>query len=124
MKRIVVLVSALLLSVTLSWGQDSQSTNTRRVGRGDKPRRDRFAAITLPPEVARLQQFSVILGQPTDKSVTASILSAEPCEAYIEFGPAGGNYTHKTDIVCTLKVLIDSLTFDQTDDAVINVKAS
>ena len=34
--------------------------------------------------------YDIVLGNPTDKSVTASVLAYWPTEGYIEFGPAAG----------------------------------
>ena len=39
---------------------------------------------------------NIILGRPTDHSITASVMSAGGLEAYLEFGVAGGRYTNQT----------------------------
>jgi len=41
----------------------------------------------------------VVLGRPTARAVTASILSAEGLEGYFEYGSASGKYTQKTGLV-------------------------
>jgi hypothetical protein len=44
------------------------------------------------------QGLSIVLGRPTDKSITVSVLSAEPQEGYVEYGAAAGQYTGKTAV--------------------------
>jgi hypothetical protein len=73
---------------------------------------------TLPADVKRLADLSVILGRPTDTSITANVLSAEPREGYIEYGLAAGNFTGKTDLVklsagTPTEVLLDRLDRDK-----------
>jgi len=41
---------------------------------------------------------TVILGSPTDTSMTASFLSAETLEAYVEYGVQSGMYTNQTPL--------------------------
>ena len=65
----------------------------RRPGRG--PRTE----TALPPEVAAFKELSVLLGRPTDKSITASVLSSGALEAYIEYGRAEGVYSSKTGTI-------------------------
>jgi len=60
---------------------------------------------------------NIVLGRPSDKSVTMSILSDSNIEAYIVYGISSGDYADKTDIVSIqantpLEVLIGNL---QTD---------
>jgi hypothetical protein len=76
------------------------------------------AASASGQDAKRLQDLSIILGRPTDKSVTVSVLAAEEREGYIEFGPAGGGATGKTDVVklptgAPVEVLIDKLDRDK-----------
>lgn len=42
------------------------------------------------------QQFNIILGRPTDTSMTASILFDEAADYYFEFGTTPGNYPYRT----------------------------
>jgi hypothetical protein len=75
-------------------------------------------SATLPADVKRLADLSVILGRPTDTSITANVLSAEPREGYIEYGLAAGNFTGKTDLVklpagTPTEVLLDRLDRDK-----------
>jgi hypothetical protein len=72
----------------------------------------------LPADVKRLADLSVILGRPTDTSITANVLSAEPREGYIEYGLAAGSFTGKTDLVklpagTPAEVLLDRLDRDK-----------
>ncbi len=45
------------------------------------------------------QEFSIILGRRTDKSITAAIYFAKPSEYYLEYGLAGGMYGSQTPTV-------------------------
>lgn len=45
------------------------------------------------------QNFTEILGRPTDKSVTVSVLFSEQVAVYVEFGTAPNNYTQLTAVV-------------------------
>ena len=58
---------------------------------GARPRGQRDAPAPLPPQAAALEPLSVVLGRPTDRSVTASVLAANDLEGYLEYrvGPAG-----------------------------------
>jgi hypothetical protein len=60
------------------------------------------------------QSNTVILGRPTDKSITASVLFDQKAAFYIEYGTKTGEYPNKTTTVSTLlktpdKVLIEKL---------------
>jgi hypothetical protein len=73
--------------------------------------------LTLTPEAAALQPLSVMLGRPTDKSITANVLSAEEREGFIEYGVAAGQYTAKTAVTkfpagAPVEVLLDGLKAD------------
>ncbi|MFM9001377.1 MAG: metallophosphoesterase family protein [Opitutia bacterium] len=52
----------------------------------------------LPKELAEYAKVSLILGRATDKSVVASVLSAEGTEGFLEVGTAAGRYTRKTPV--------------------------
>ncbi|MEI6166172.1 MAG: metallophosphoesterase [bacterium] len=54
---------------------------------------------TLPGKESGEGQISVILGRPSDHTVTASVLSAEAMEGFCEYGVAPGNYSKKTGVV-------------------------
>lgn len=93
-----IAIALVLLLANLAAAQD-------RPGRGAAP----------PADVQRLADLSIILGRPTDKSVVVSILSAQPREAYIEYGTASGNYTSKTDAVKLSGGQAIELTLDKLD---------
>ena len=50
----------------------------------------------LPKELSEYAKVSLILGRATDKSVVASVLSAEAAEGFLEVGTAPGRYSRKT----------------------------
>ena len=68
-------------------------------GRPPRERPPRLSAASLPADAAQLQSLSVILGRPTDKSVTLNILSSPSREVHLECGTAAGSYTRKTEPV-------------------------
>lgn len=49
----------------------------------------------------RAQTFNIVLGRPTDNSVTASILFSTPVQIYLEYGTNSGIYTSNTSQVAT-----------------------
>lgn len=55
--------------------------------------------LILPAEVAAQTSLSLVLGRPTDRSVTVSVLSAKAREGFIEYGSAAGSANHKTPLV-------------------------
>ncbi|MFZ4545427.1 MAG: T9SS type A sorting domain-containing protein [Saprospiraceae bacterium] len=60
------------------------------------------------------QSNTIILGRPTDKTITASVLFDQKVDFYIEFGTKSGDYPNKTSTISNLlktpdKVLIEKL---------------
>jgi sugar lactone lactonase YvrE len=64
--------------------------------RPDRPGKDRRQSDALPAKAKQLEDLSIILGRPTDRSITVSLLSAQPRHGYIEYGQAAGEYALKT----------------------------
>jgi len=52
--------------------------------------------VLLFGTIAKGQNFSIILGRPTDKSVTLSILFDQNTDYYIEYGTVPGVYGKTT----------------------------
>jgi len=52
-----------------------------------------FKSASAPPAPT---SFNILLGRPTDRSVTANIIPDQNSEFYIEYGTATGVYTHQT----------------------------
>jgi hypothetical protein len=80
---------------------DKPPQDERRAQRTErqKPPKGDATANAIPPDVAALRRLSLVLGRPTDKSVTASVLCAEGLKGYCEYGIAPGDYTRKTAVV-------------------------
>lgn len=55
--------------------------------------------LFLIPSLVNAQTFTEILGRPTDKSVTISVLFSQPVQVYFEFGTASGNYGQSTQTI-------------------------
>ena len=47
---------------------------------------------------AKAQNFTVILGRPTNNSVTASLMFDQNVQFYLEYGTTSGNYTGNTTV--------------------------
>lgn len=125
---------AALLAATLALPATAQSDDNarreakraeKRAQRGEAGTEERrgpggeFRLPAQPPEVARLAALSVVLGRPTESSVTANVLSSSAKEAYIEYGPRPGQYSRKTAVVTLaanvpVELLLDSLAPDAT----------
>jgi phosphatidylethanolamine-binding protein (PEBP) family uncharacterized protein len=97
MRTTLILAISALFAVQ-AHGQQEGVRVVRRSGSDaqDSFRRDRVA---LPVDIAEFQRCSLLLGRPTDISVTASVLCAENREGFIEYGAAEGSYTAKTGVV-------------------------
>lgn len=63
---------------------------------GRRRRRDDYA---LPANLTEFAALSLVLGRPTDKSVTVSVLAKDPLEGYLEYGTESGRYAHKTGVI-------------------------
>ncbi len=55
--------------------------------------------LCLVPVILSAQTRSIILGRPTDKSVTASVLFNQNMEMYVEYGTERGVYTSSTSTI-------------------------
>ena len=79
---------------------DSPAAGRGERGDGDRPRADRRMRpsrsadrrVPYGPHAA----CSLILGRPTDRGVTLSVLSREAAEAFVSYGPAGEPARHRT----------------------------
>ena len=74
-----------------------------------------FVAVLLTAQPLSSQEYSVILGRPTDKSITASVYFAKATEYYLEFGRIQGMYSSQTEpVTCkageALKIDLTGLT--------------
>ncbi len=102
MRRIVFLtiVAWLALLATSLPAQDGRQRGDRRGGRaGQDGARRGLPAPTSLLAAMKLEDLSIILGQPADRSITVNVLSADAREGFIEYGLANGMYTSKTDVV-------------------------
>lgn len=61
------------------------------------------ASDNAGPVITDTTGYTEILGRPTDKSVTLSILFAMDVETYLEYGTAAGEYSNTTEPVSALK---------------------
>ena len=90
MKRIHSIITCFLLLLTVAaMAQDGPH------GGADGRQRPAMAR-SLPAAVAAQTELSIILGCPTDTSITASILSAHTKEGYVEYGVVAGVYGQRT----------------------------
>jgi sugar lactone lactonase YvrE len=92
-RRTMHVAVLLILLVSVLAAQDGRKKS--REGKGERAKGRREAV--LPEDVATLEEMSVILGCPTDKSVAVSALSRDAIEGYIEYGAQSGAYSNKTD---------------------------
>lgn len=63
--------------------------------------------------IALAQTKSIILGRPTDKTVTASILFDQKVEHYLEYGNIQGQYTMATQIISNQANIPDEVEMDK-----------
>lgn len=93
-----LLLGALILGQALAAEDDRRAERRARRGEGGNPE-GRRAPLVLPAAVQALQALSVVLGRPTDQSVTASVVSTQAREAYLEYGARPGRYEQRSEIV-------------------------
>jgi hypothetical protein len=67
-----------------------------------------------PPQPDKTDSMTQILGRPTDRSITLSVLASEELEAFVEYGVKPGAYTAKTGATKSqpgkpFEVLLDQL---------------
>jgi len=81
-----------------------------------KGRRGHDRAVTrpVPPPAAALEPLSVMLGRPTDRSVTANVLAATALDACIEYRPGPDGPPRRTDPVrlaagAPVEIVLDGL---------------
>ncbi len=74
---------------------DRAARRAERQARADRPDRPGRAADRRVPDGPHAA-CSLILGRPTDRSVTLSVLSREAAEAFVSFGPADEPARHRT----------------------------
>ena len=67
----------------------------------DVVKQEAGSVATAIPAVTK--GYSVILGRPTNASITTSILFDQPSDVYWEYGTATGNYSQKTNTFTTIK---------------------
>lgn len=101
MKLLYIFMSYLLLAVT------ANSQDQRRNERQDRPQgQSRGRGNGQGGGGGRLSTISVasgniVLGSPTDRSVTASIILEKDREGFIEYATESGKYEHKTAVFKT-----------------------
>ena len=85
--------SSFLLAL-IALASNAQNDNNPR----KRPRRD-AATVLQPADVAALDRLSVVLGRPTQQSISANLVSAEGGDAYLEFGTTRENFTATTSVI-------------------------
>ena len=115
LRIILVVVSAALgtLSITAD-AQQAQGAMGGGMGMGMGG--SRLGGYTEPPPAGRVpaHTLDIVLGRPTDDSITASVLAYADMEGYLAFGTHGGEYTGKTEAVALangqpVDILVDDL---------------
>lgn len=61
-----------------------------------------FIVLLVLPMALNAQSFNVILGRPTDQSVTVNMLFDQQVDVYIEYGTQSGNYTNTTSTLSAM----------------------
>ncbi|MEI6520665.1 MAG: metallophosphoesterase [bacterium] len=107
--KIVICVVLIALPISIF----SQGVGNKGKGGGRQP----FLEQQLPTVVVANKSLSVILGRPTQNSITANILSANGLEGYIEYGTVKNSYVKQTvkisiTVGVPVELLLDNLTAD------------
>ena len=73
-------------------------TSTSTLGQQQK-RNAGNGSYSLPSNLSRFNDLSIILGRAGDRSVTANLLSRETSELFLEYGTETGRYEQKSKTV-------------------------
>lgn len=85
-----------LTETPVSTQKSPHSSKTPEPGKGDQSRQANGASQNLSFDIPT-HSMDVILGRPTDKSITLSVLSYTPQTVIVSYGTTSGNYTSQTD---------------------------
>ncbi|MFN7733212.1 MAG: metallophosphoesterase [Pirellula sp.] len=107
---VVACVGALAPSSGFSQPPDERNPNRREQQDPKKPRRgeqgnngqrggSKLGNYTEPPAANRVPDhlYNILLGRPTDHSITVRVLFHRPATATLEFGTQSGQYEHRTE---------------------------
>ena len=92
-----VLVAGLANLGQVSDKSQRREEHPQRIAK-QRPPKNTASQLAILPELASRVRLSMVLGRPTDKSMTINVLSADGLEGYFEYGITSGNYLHKTGI--------------------------
>ncbi len=90
-KQALLLALLLLAPVSSAYADRPQEPRAEGAGRGRARQ-----PLQLPADVAELKQLSVVLGRPTQHSVTLNLLAARASEVYVEYGLADQGPLHRS----------------------------
>ena len=109
-----------LLGLTFGWAFSSRAAEAPAEikGKGGKKGGGKGAGagvFALPSSLAEYNDLNVVLGRPTDKTITVSLLAKSAAEVFLEIGSVAGKYTRKTAITPLpagqpAEVILDGLT--------------
>ena len=93
-----------IVAAALTWpqgpaiAQEDGLGRRNRGGRGGHRQKDDEEYL-LPAELTAFGALSLVLGRPSDRSVTVSTLAKETMEGYFQCGMASGGYDRRSDVL-------------------------
>lgn len=95
-----------LLGLSFGWAWSARGAETPAESKGKGGKKgggkgkggEAKGDFVLPTALNAHHELNVVLGRPTDKAITVSLLAKAATEAYLEFGPAPGKYARKTPV--------------------------
>lgn len=97
----IILVGCMSAALSQETGGDRPSRQEKRAQRDERKAQTRAnprdaALQQMPPDVAALEQISVVLGRPTASGIAANIVARKGGVASVEYGTSAGRYTTGT----------------------------
>jgi hypothetical protein len=104
--QLVLFGGLIAVPGTVTAQESGEERQSQRNVKGRQPSRrgggSRLGNYTVPPPAAKefpVHLFDLMLGRPTDRSVTVCVLTYDEVEGYFEYGTESGRYTGKTDSI-------------------------
>jgi phosphodiesterase/alkaline phosphatase D-like protein len=84
-------------TIYVRFNRATEGTSTGNITHASTDATTRYVAVSGTAAPLAPVSFNILLGRPTDKSVTANIIPDQDVEFYIEYGPSSGSYSGQTD---------------------------
>ncbi len=99
MLAVVLSLGTSISSAEFQQGRRDGQNQARKKDGAQRPAGRRSTNTELPPVVAALERLSAILGRPTDREITLSLLARDALEVFVEYGTQSSRYERQSKTV-------------------------